>query len=84
LFQYKCNATKAGPTYSSSSKTSSTLGDRFLCDAVEVAIAGAAEVVVAVAGAGWPVIAAMVAPALAEPDCFDFFLPFFFSYFTSV
>ena len=66
--------------YSSSSSTSSTLGDRFLLEGVEVAIAGAPEVVVADAGAGWPVMAAMVEPALAEPEGFDFFLPFFFSY----
>ena len=46
----------------------------------EVWIWGAAEEVVAVAGAGCPVMAAIVAPALAEPDCLDFFLPFFFSY----
>lgn len=44
-----------------------------------VRICGAAEVVVAVAGAGCPVIAAIVAPAFADPDCLDFFLPFFFS-----
>ncbi len=37
--------------------------------------------VVAVAGAGCPVLAAIVAPAAAEPDALlDFFLPFFFSY----
>jgi hypothetical protein len=52
-----------------------------LCCGVEVVIWGAAEVVVADAGAGWPVIAAIVAPALAEPDGFEgFFFPFFFSY----
>lgn len=50
----------------------------------EVWICGAADEVVAVAGAGCPVMAAMVAPALAEPDCLDFFLPFFFSYFMLV
>jgi hypothetical protein len=35
--------------------------------------------VVAVAGAGCPVIAAIVAPAFAEADDLDFFF-FFFSY----
>jgi hypothetical protein len=64
----------------SSSKTSSTLGDKFLCCGVEVVIWGTADVV-AVAGAGCPVIAAIVAPAFAEPEDFaDFFFPFFFSY----
>jgi hypothetical protein len=39
------------------------------------------DVVVADAGAGWPVIAAIVEAAFAEPACFvDFFFPFFFSY----
>jgi hypothetical protein len=45
---------------------------------LEVFIAGTV-VIFAVAGAGWPVVAAIAAPALAEP-LFDFFLPFFFSY----
>lgn len=45
-------------------------------------ICGAVEDVVALAGAGCPVMAAPMAAALDEPDLDFFFPPFFFSCFT--
>lgn len=66
--------------YSSSSASSSTLGAAYLCRASSppVAICVSVAVVVALAGSGWPVVAAKVDCALALPILPDERLFFFF------
>lgn len=70
----------ASITYSSSSASSSTLGAAYLCrdSAPPVAICVSVAVVVALAGSGWPVVAAKVDCALALPILPDERLFFFF------
>ena len=63
-----------------SSNTSSTRGERFRCVGAAVDICGADdEVVVAVAGGGWPGTWSGLPAEPEEEALLDFFLDFFFS-----